>query len=154
MSCVGILEAEEGKLSQVICRFLSRNMIKGTWQATDEERLIEIVVELKDHLSVDLQTSQTDPDEDNLEVLYPTFSRELQVKAKLFLGEGGYRRLCCISSFFLGLVMLSRVRRHYIHAPWFKVTTLDEMVKFHGGVSVFIQYKKIGLWIYSSSRTL
>jgi hypothetical protein len=122
----------------VIYRFLSRNIIKGSWNATDEEKLIELVVELKDHLSVDLEAGGADPDEDDLEVLYPTFTQELQVKAKMFMGEGGYRRLCCVSSFFLGIVMLSRIRRHYIHAPWFKVTILDNMVKYHGGVGVLL----------------
>jgi hypothetical protein len=137
----GVLEAEEGRLSQVMYRFLSRNMIKGTWYATEEEKLIELVVELRDHLSVDLKTGTTSGDEGDLRSMYPTFSGKLEDKARQFVGEGGYRRLCCVSSFFLGLVMLSRVRRHYIHAPWFKVMILGEMIKYHGGVCLFIAIK-------------
>jgi hypothetical protein len=132
------MESGEGKLPQAMFRFLSRNMIKGTWNATEEEKLIEIVVELQDHLHVDLDTVRTDPDEDNLDILYPTFAQELQLKVKQFMGEGGYRRLCSVSSFFLGIVMLSRVRRHYLHAPWFKVSKLDAMLECHGGVRIFI----------------
>jgi hypothetical protein len=119
----------------VIYRFLSRNIDKGVWKATDEEKLTELVVELRDHLLNDLETVTADPSEDNLEILYPTFSQEVQAKAKAFVNEGGYRRLSCVSSFFLGIVMLSRIRRHYTHAPWFKVTVLDTMIKDHGGVS-------------------
>jgi hypothetical protein len=128
---------------EVMYRFLSRNMVKGTWQATEEERLIELVVELSDHLRTDQKKGLSDPNEDDLAVLYPAFSRALQAKAKAFINEGGYRRLCSVSSFFLGLVMLSRVRRHYTHAPWFKVTMLNEMLKTHGGVSGCIQCNEV-----------
>jgi|ERR1700730_135248 hypothetical protein len=131
----GVIEAEEGIFPQVMFRFLSRNIVKGTWKATDEEKLIELVVELKDHLSVDLETVTASEDEDTLKTLYPAFMKHLDLKAQNFVGEGGYRRLCCVSIFFLGLVMLSRVRRHYLHASWFKVSILDGMVKYHGGVS-------------------
>jgi hypothetical protein len=116
-------------------RFLSRNMVKGTWQATDEEKLIELVVELRDYLTVDLERRPSDPDEDDPKVLYPHFSAALDARSKRYVTEGGYRRLCSVGSFFLGLVMVSRVRRHYIHAPWFKVTVLSQMLKNHGGVS-------------------
>ena len=118
----------------MIYRFLSRNIDKGFWKATEEEKLTELVVELRDHLSFDLETVSAEPSEDNLEILYPTFSREVQKKAEEFLSEGGYRRLCSVSSFFLGIVMLSRIPRHYTHAPWFKVTILDKMLDSHGGV--------------------
>jgi len=128
-------------------RFLSRNIIKGSWHATEEEKLIDLVVELKDYLGHDLDTVKPDPDEDNLEVLYPGFSKELQAKAKQFMGEGGYRRLCSVPSFFLGIVMLSRIPRHYIHAPWFIVATLNKMINDHGGVSEFILGKTTSLCI-------
>lgn len=138
-----IINACEGKLPQIMLHFLSRNIVKGNWKATDEEKLIELVVELKDQLVIDLQTPPSDLDEDDPRVLYPKFSSALAVKAQRFVGEGGYRRLCCVSSFFLGLVMLSRVRRHYIHAPWFRVMMLNEMLKHHGGVSECIVYENM-----------
>jgi hypothetical protein len=143
-----VLESEDGKHTEVMYRFLSRNMIKGAWQATDEEKLIELVLELRDNLSLDQEAERSDPDEDDLDVLYPAFSSALQEKAKAFINEGGYRRLCSVSSFFLGLVMLSRVRRHYTHAPWFKVSILNDMLKTHGGVSVYIQCDKVCSYIY------
>ena len=124
-------------------------MVKGTWQATDEEKMIELVVELRDYLSVDMETPPTDPDEDDLNVLYPNFSSVLDEKSKSFINEGGYRRLCSVPSFFLGLVMLSRVRRHYTQAPWFKVTTLSLMLKTHGGVSVRMHSVREGVLIYT-----
>jgi hypothetical protein len=133
--CIDILEDGEGRLPQVMFRFLSRNLIKGSWHATEEEKLIDLVVELKDHLSHDLENVNADPDEDNLEVLYPRFSKELDAKAKRFSGEGGYRRLCSVRSFFIGIVMLLRIPRHYIHAPWFRVTMLTQMIDYHAGVS-------------------
>jgi hypothetical protein len=147
-----ILEPEEGEHAEVMYRFLSRNMVKGAWQATDEEKLIELVLELRDHLSTDQEVEPSDPDEDNLDILYPAFSSALQAKAKAFIHEGGYRRLCSVSSFFLGLVMLSRVRRHYTHAPWFKVTMLNEMLKTHGGVSICIQCDQVCSYGFSSLR--
>jgi hypothetical protein len=123
----------------VIYCFLLCNIIKGSWNATDEEKLIKLVVEFKDHLSVDLEagSADPDPDKDNLEVLYPMVTQESQVKAKLFMGKGGYRHLCCVLSFFLGIVMLSCVQWHHIHAPWFKVIILDH-IKYYSGISVFL----------------
>src|ERR1700730_13902305 len=59
-----ILEPEEGEHAEVMYRFLSRNMVKGAWQATDEEKLIELVLELRDHLSTDQEVEPSDPDED------------------------------------------------------------------------------------------
>jgi hypothetical protein len=115
-------------------RFLSRNEYRGTYAITEEEKLLEVIDELKDYLEINLRTATPSIDEDEPKHLYPTFDMELATKSKTFIGEGDYRRICCIPRFFLGLVMLSRIQRHYTHAQWFRIPQLGEMLNVHGGV--------------------
>jgi hypothetical protein len=73
-------------------------------------------------------------DEDYAE--YEDYAKLLKDKADLFKAvNSGFRKLACIDVFMLGLVMTSRVRRHYVHAAWFKVSSLVKMVEVHGAVS-------------------
>lgn len=116
-------------------RYLSRNKIKETYKATEEEKLGEVVTELTDHLEEDRRRELDSEDEDDLEVLYPKFSQGVETKAALFKDDKGYRRLCCVPSFVLGLAMVGRVGQHYKHCPWFSIGPLGNMLGEYGGVS-------------------
>jgi hypothetical protein len=64
------------------------------------------------------------------------FVKKVEEKAKYFpVGGYRYRHLCSVTSFMYGLVMASRVRSHYTHAPWFKLGALGDMLDVHGTVS-------------------
>lgn len=115
-------------------RYLSRNKSLGSYNATDEEKLLEVVVELTDFLNEDLKR-EPDEEEDDLEVLYPKFFKHVNSKASEFRGCKGYRELCCVPSFVLGLAMVGRVKRHYTHSSWFTIGQLSKMVGEYGGVS-------------------
>jgi len=117
-----------------MCRYISRNKWKDTYKATEEEKLIEVVTELTDSLEED-RGRELDEDEDELQVLYPKFSQAVAKKADLFKEDKGYRRLCCVPSFILGLAMVGRVGRHYMHSPWFSIGRLGDMLGEYGGVS-------------------
>jgi len=121
--------------STVIYRFLSRNTQKDSLCATDVEKLLEIVSELADHLEVDLRQNVEDDDEDELEIAYPKFSAIVSAKAAMFKDAKGYRLLCLVPSFVLGLAMTYRVTRHYNHSPWFTIKSLVDMIGDYGGVS-------------------
>jgi hypothetical protein len=133
----GILEGQTHREKTAILRFMSRNDPTGTYRQTDEERLLEVVRELTDYLEEDIARGLDDPDEDDLEVLYPKFCNMVAKKVVLFREEKGTRLLCCVPSFVLGLSMAGRVGPHYTHCPWFTsahlLTTLGEI----GGVSEF-----------------
>jgi hypothetical protein len=104
--------------------------------ATDEGLLQEIVDELRDAFEKDLPRAMAMPEEDDLSILYPTFMDKVKHMAEEFKESGGYRRLCKVPSFALALVMVSRIRRHYTHCSWFKISTLQTMLSIHGGVGV------------------
>jgi hypothetical protein len=122
--------------------FLSRNLVRGSHKATDEELLQEIVNEMKlqyekdvaemKALGKDLQRTR---DDEEYSILYPKFTDTAKNKASVYKHVAvGHRNLCSISSFALALVMASMIRRHYIHASWFKMRTLTKMTKVHGTV--------------------
>ena len=118
----------------VLYRFISRNEYKGAYKITDEEKLLEVIDELKDYLEQDLAKAKRSADEDQPQKMYPKFSSELTKKSDEFKGANDYRRLCCVKSFMLGLVLISRARQHYTHASWFRITALGGMIGVHGGV--------------------
>jgi len=134
---VGKLEGKNTDEANTMFRFLSRNEHMGTYKATEEEKLVEIMNELTDYLEVDCRR-ELDAEEDELEVLYPGFFDKVKLKADMFKEDRGkgYRELCCVPSFVLGLAMVGRVGRHYMHCSWFNVTRLGNMVGSYGGVSV------------------
>lgn len=117
---------------------ISRNETKGVHSATKEEFLQEIIDELKDALELDLKNLK-DPShsrEEDYKIKYTTFLNKVKLKADFFKqNSNGYRRICCLPSFSLGLVMASRILSHYTHAPWFKLRNLSEMIGVHGTVS-------------------
>jgi hypothetical protein len=95
---------------------------------------LEVVDELKDYLEDDIENVQPSKGEDDPKTLYPSFSKELKTKSNEFKQENDYRRICCVESFMLGLVLISRARRHFTHAPWFRISALSAMIDVHGGV--------------------
>lgn len=117
-------------------RYASRNTQKRTYIATDEEKLLEVVDELTDSLEEDLGREVDDAEEDVLRVLYPKFCHAVSVKALAFKEDKGYRRLCCVPSFALGLAMAGRAGQHYKHCEWFTIGRLGDMLGEYGGVSV------------------
>jgi hypothetical protein len=135
---VGKVEENGEKLSNAIFRFLSRNEIRGVYMATDEEHLQEDVYVLKDAIELDLK-SLKDRDRGNEEdptILYRNFMKVVKEKEEEYRDKelSGYKRLFCVPSFALGLVMASRIRRHYTHSSWFKISALNQMLKVHGAV--------------------
>ncbi|KAH9018910.1 hypothetical protein EDB84DRAFT_1442281 [Lactarius hengduanensis] len=113
-------EENPNKLATTIYRFMSRNETKGNRMATEEELLLEIVDELKD-----------------AQVSYPAFmklAKDKAEKAEESKETPAHRRLCSVPAFARGLVMASRVRRHYTHAPWFEIGTLSKMLDSHGAL--------------------
>jgi hypothetical protein len=119
----------------VIYRYLSRNTHKESLAATEVEKLLEVVAELTDKLELDLGRDLEEDDEDELEIVYPKFSALVAKKAALFKEARDYRLLCLVPSFLLGLAMVGRITRHYIHCPWFTIKALTNMVGDYGGVS-------------------
>jgi hypothetical protein len=115
-------------------RYLSRNETKECLKATEEEKLVEAVEVLTDHLEEDQASGMNDEEEDELEVLYPTFFNGVKAKADIFKENKDYRRLCCVPSFVLGLAMVGRVGRHYKHSDWFSIGQLGAMFGEYGGV--------------------
>ncbi len=110
--------------------------------ASPEERLLDIVVELRDTYEVDMEKQAECSERGNLKdldahVLYPQFMKVVKLKTEELkeAPDKDYRRLCSVPSFALGLVKASHIRRHYTHASWFKTEKLGEMLGSHGGVS-------------------
>jgi hypothetical protein len=133
---VAIIEDPEKprSLSTAVYRFLSRNEWKGSLESTGEEKLLEIICELKDAYEDDLGRQDEIPKNSDAATMYPDFSKLAIEKAEEFKEEGGFGRLLTVPSFALGLVMASRIRRHYTHAPWFNISKLSKMLEEHGAV--------------------
>jgi hypothetical protein len=122
-----------------IYRLLSRNETAKNHEASEEEFLQEMIDELRIEFNKDLEARTAKgevlgEDEDYGE--YDNYSMLLKAKAELFKGvNSGFRKVACTKVFMLGLIMTSRVRRHYVHASWFRVPSLVKMVEVHGAVS-------------------
>jgi len=134
-----VIEAHPEPLRTAIFRFLSRNETKPEKPATEEEHLDEIVRVLRDKYREDLEDAARDgkerDEEREIAVQYPKYAQAAKEKAIKYKDMAGYKRLLAVPSFTLGLVMVTRVRRHYQRAPWFKVATLGHMLENHGAVS-------------------
>ena len=122
-----------------IFRLLSRNETKGTHRATEEELLQELLDELKLALQKDLDRAKNPltegEDDGHSGDSYPTFFSLRKAKANRYRQESsGFRKLACLPTVMLALVMASRIRHHYVHAPWFRVGTLNKMAEVHGAV--------------------
>ena len=100
------------------------------------------MTQLKREFLKDMRKNQERESEEHedLRVRYPKYTAMLNGFADKFKQVNvGFRRLTCMPTFMLGLVMASRVRRHYQHAPWFRASTFNKMVEVHGAVSDTIE---------------
>ena len=127
-------------MGKALYRFLSRNETTSILPATEEERLFEVVLVLGDAYEYDLADAEAKAGAKGRKKFasvsdFPKFGQAVKQKAIEYKEVAGYRRLCSAPSFTHGLVMAARVKRHYTHAPWFKIQTLLEMLASHGAVS-------------------
>ena len=134
-----VIKAHPESLSNAIFRFMSRNETKPVKPSTDEELLNEIVQGLRDRYNEDLADAAAKEawreDDRDVSLMYPKYTEAAKEKADAYKELSGYKRLLAVPGFTLGLVMVTRLKRHYQRAPWFKVTTLGNMLENHGAVS-------------------
>ena len=118
-------------------RFISRNITYSSHHASEEKKLQEIVDQMKDSLEEDLRKRKEHSlQHEDFENKYLRFKETAKLKADLYKQTSiGYRQICCVPSFALGLVMASRVQNHFTHAPWFRLGILKDMVDVYGTVS-------------------
>lgn len=119
-------------------RLLSRNGTLEDNGSTDEELLQEMIDQLKIELEKDLENQPEDREDRDYEDerYFPRYKKAVHDMATRYKGvNSGFRKLALVPSFMQAMVMLSRVQRHFVHAPWFRVTSLLKMVGVHGGVS-------------------
>ncbi|KAI0261575.1 hypothetical protein BGY98DRAFT_1104417, partial [Russula aff. rugulosa BPL654] len=135
------IEANHKNESMALFRFISRNITYSSHHASEEEKLQEIVDQMKDSLEEDLRKRKEHSlQHEDFENKYPRFKETAKLKADLYKQTSiGYRQICCVPSFALGLVMASRVQNHFTHAPWFRLGILKDMVDVYGTfISKFI----------------
>lgn len=115
-------------------RLISRNETRDNLKTTQEEVLIEVIEELKFVFLPELD-KVVDRSED-CQINFPKFVELTKEKAEQFKSNAnhGYRKLLCLPSFMMGLVMASRITTHYTHAPWFRAMNFVRMVEVHGVV--------------------
>ncbi|KAF8256378.1 hypothetical protein EI94DRAFT_1711689, partial [Lactarius quietus] len=130
-----VIEANSPEMANTIFRFISRNEVKASMRAMPEERMLEVVNELRDAFEKD----ETETKEENSKrgadeaiTINSNFMKALDRKVVELTGDKELRHLCTTTAFAQGLVMASRIRRQYTHAEWFKVTTLNTMLETHG----------------------
>ena len=140
-----IIDGYREDISYAVYRLASCNETRGNFKATDEELLQELINKLKWEFKKDLRTKkQLNKDEDYW-VTYLLFTKCIKLKAEKFKSvNSGFRKLACMPMFMLGMVMASRVRRHFVHAPWFKAGSLVKMVDIHGAVSSYAHIFIVG----------
>lgn len=132
-------------MSYAVYRLASRNETRGNFKATDEELLQELIDELKREFEKDLRTKKQLNKDEDYRVAYPLYTKRIKLKAEKFKSvNSGFRKLACMPTFMLGMVMASRVRRHFVHAPWFKAGSLVKMVDVHGAVSAYAHIFIVG----------
>jgi hypothetical protein len=133
------IEAHHIDLANAIFRFISRNETKPILKASDEDLLDEIVVFLGDRYKEDLNEAKGKPvprqEDREIGYLYPKFLKAAKAKSEEVKDIAGYKRLLAVPSFTLALVMMTRIRRQFRRAKWFKVGTLGAMIECHGAVS-------------------
>jgi len=124
-------------------RFISRNITVASRVATEEELLQETLDEMKDALEEDLairREMQREDVEEDFEFKFVRFKAKADERAEHFKRTShGYRRICCVPAFALGLVMASRFQGHYAHAPWFRLKNLAGMIDVYGTVSMSVR---------------
>ena len=159
-----IIDAYNEDEREAIYQYLSENTDKAVHKKTEEEGLQQLFNFLKIALerdirlkkekkakkeaikakrdrgeAVEAEEDEEDEEEEEhqgLALKYPGYVGRLKIMNKTYIGiNSGYRRLTCMPTFMFGLVQASRVRRHYLHASWFRVTNFNKMLEVHGGVS-------------------
>jgi hypothetical protein len=133
-----LLESHEEDKTEALFQHLSQNEDLSLHKLTDEEKLQEILTQLKREFLKDLRknTERESEEHEDLRVKYPKYTEKLNTFAKKYKNVNmGFRRLTLMPTFMLGLVMASRIRRHYQHAPWFRVGVFNKMAEVHGAVS-------------------
>lgn len=156
-----LIDALPNSQSRAVYRLLSRNETTDRVNITEEEFLQEIIDCFKDLFEEDdkkLLLRRTkkikdaeekgrslddldDEDNNDYDLKYPSVFNEIAIKADQFKGNSsGYRLICVLPRVAFGLVMASRLRSHYTHAPWFRIGPLKEMVQVHGAVSPSSSY--------------
>jgi hypothetical protein len=138
---VSLLDSWGEDVTLALYHLLSRNDTKDVNETTDIEYLLKLVFELRLVYEKDIKNRVArdihgeDEEEEDHRILYLLFFEAIQEKAELFKHAQEYRLLCLMPTFALALVMMSRIRRHYVHASWFRLTPLTKMVGVHGMVS-------------------
>jgi len=132
-------QRDNPSMTKAVFRLISRNDRKTSHRATDEELLQEVIDEIKDEYELDVENLD-DRLEEDFQFKYVKFVEKTKQKAEDLKDKASYRLIFSVPAFTLGLVMASRVRSHYTHAPWFKVTTLSGMLDVHGTVSRQVLY--------------
>jgi hypothetical protein len=91
----------------------------------------------EDDIQAQAQNGRLNPQEHEPETLYPLFMIAAKEKTQEFKESQarGPQRLCSVPSFALALVLVSQTRRHWLHAPWFTIASLCQMLERHGAVS-------------------
>jgi len=130
-----MIDALNPVTSKGLYRFISRNETKANLMATDEELLLEILDVLRDAYEEDVKEQAMIASEEGESFVNSHFQKAAKETAEKHKEGFGYRRICCVEMFAFGLMMASRIRRHYTHAPWFKVRQLMRMLDVHGVVS-------------------
>jgi hypothetical protein len=142
--CTEAIERDNDEdTADAIFRLLSRNETKSLHKATEEELLHEVLQVLNRAYQKDLARLEKernadiqDVDEDTSK-RYKEFMKATAEKAEEYKvpTKRAFRKLVLMPMFTLAMVMASRVRRHYSHAPWFKVSIFYKMAEVHGAVS-------------------
>ena len=112
-------------------------------KATEEELLQEVLQQLNRAYQKDLKRLKEDRNSEihvvneDVSKRYKEFMKATAEKAEEYKAptRKAFRKLVLMPMFTLAMVMASRVRRHYTHAPWFKVSTFYKMAEVHGAVS-------------------
>jgi hypothetical protein len=129
------VESHSEDLSYATFRLISWNEILGTYKATDEEYLLEVVDHIKMALLKDLRDMPNRPPCVDYRTSCPGYIKAVAETADKYKSvNSGFRRILLIPSFVLALVMASRLRKHFIHSSWFRTSNLIKMVDVHAGV--------------------
>jgi hypothetical protein len=125
--------------------------MKQEYKCFEEERLHEFLAEMICAYQLDL-TKLRKKDKDKMPTKpgkcnvveedscrqYFKFMDIIKEKAKAYkYVSTEFHKLSCMLSLVLLLIMASCMRKHYTHTPWFKIVTLNQMVKVHVAVSDF-----------------
>lgn len=122
-------------LSYATFRLMSRNEVHGTYKATEEEYLLEIIDQIKIALLKDLRDMRNRPPAIDYHNSCPEYNKAVARTADKYRKvNSGFRKIVLVPSLVLALVMASRVRKHFIHSSWFRTNSLMKMIDVHAGV--------------------